>query len=86
MSLITIISIIIHDDIYSVRVTKVIFSDVTHPLSLSSEVPLGWMPFVLAWTIAKILSCLLPPSPPRGKKLRHFSNTADLIKLCRLYL
>lgn len=63
VSLKTIISIIVHDDIYSVMVTIVIFSDVTHPLSLSSEVPLDWMPLVPA-AIAKILSCLLPPSPP----------------------
>lgn len=51
-------------DIYPLKVMKVIFSDMTHPPALSSEMPLGWMPSSPDWMTAETLSYLSSPRPP----------------------
>lgn len=58
--------------IYPVKVMKVIFSDVTHPPALSSEMPLGSMPSFPDWTTAETLWY---PSPEREEKVSHISVT-----------
>lgn len=58
----------LHNDIYLLRVMKVIFFDVIHLPALSSEMPLDWMQFFPDWTTAETLLYLLPLRPQWEKK------------------